>query len=54
MINIIKKIKDKINKKYKKQNQRKLVWIVILIHAVNFLLVAGFLVYLYLWVKRVS
>jgi len=51
MINIIRKFIKRTNKKYKKHNQRKLVWIVILIHAVNVILVIAFLVYLWFWVR---
>ncbi|MBW2977206.1 hypothetical protein KY347_07225 [Candidatus Woesearchaeota archaeon] len=37
--------------KSKKKKQKMLAWLVIAITAVNFLLVTGFLVYLYFWVK---
>lgn len=56
MLKILKRIKektiDKINNKYKKQSQKKLYWTFILISAINFLILAGFFVYLYFWVKR--
>ncbi len=56
MLRIIRKIKEKaagkVNNKYKKQSQKKLYWTIILISAINFLILAGFFVYLYFWVKR--
>ena len=38
----------------KKTKQKTLVWLTITITAINFLLVAAFIVYLYFWVKRHS
>lgn len=32
--------------------QKIVLWLVVIITAINFLLVAGFVVYLYFWIKR--
>ena len=58
MIKIIKKIKEKIihkiNNKYRKRNQRKFIWIFVVISILNFLILVGFIVYLYFWIKARS
>ncbi len=44
------KKKKKITKETRKK-KKFLVWLTIIITAVNFLLVVGFIIYLYFWVK---
>jgi len=45
-------MKNKINNKImkKKTKEKTLIWLVIIIAAINLLLVIGFLVYLYFWI----
>ena len=50
MMTKIKQKKKKLNKKAKKK-QKILAWTVIILKAINVLIVIGFLVYLYFWVK---
>jgi len=48
---ILKKLKSKIKIMKKTTKQKILIWLTIIITAVNFLLVIAFVVFLYFWVK---